>query len=243
MPFNDVIPRHIAFIMDGNGRWAQKKNLPRVAGHREGIERVREIIKHAARLKIEAVTFFAFSTENWNRPKEEVDVLMRYLDGFLDNEIKDFNKNNIRFLAIGRGDPIPQRLQEKIRKGERDTEKNTGLKVVLALNYGGRQEIIDAARRFAEDACQRKQDPAALDEAAFERYLYTSGLPDPDMLVRTSGEQRISNFLLWQLSYAELYFSMKAWPDFRAQDLDEAIEDYRRRERRFGRVDVVKKVS
>jgi len=235
------LPRHIAFIMDGNGRWARQKNLPRVAGHREGIERVREIIKHAAGLGIEAITFFAFSHENWSRPKEEIDVLMRYLDTFLDSEIKVFNKNNIRFRSIGRGDPIPQKLQDKIRRSEADTAKNTGLAVILALNYGGRQEIIDAARRFALDACQKKQDPAALDEELFGRYLYTSGLPDPDMLVRTSGEQRISNFLLWQLSYAELYFTPKFWPDFKAADLDEAISDYKKRERRFGRVDAVKK--
>lgn len=238
---NNDIPRHIAFIMDGNGRWAQNRNLPRVAGHREGIERVREIIRHAAKRGLAAITFFAFSTENWNRPKEEIDVLMRYLDTFLDSEIKEFNKNNIRFLSIGRGDPIPKKLQEKIRKAHADTEKNTGLMVILALNYGGRQEIVDAARQFARDACQNNQDPAFLDEEVFGRYLYTSGIPDPDMLVRTSGEQRISNFLLWQLSYAELYFSIKHWPDFKAQDLDEAISDYQGRERRFGRVDVLKK--
>jgi undecaprenyl diphosphate synthase len=239
---NGNLPAHIAFIMDGNGRWAKDRNLPRVAGHREGIERVREIIRHTAAIGIKFITFFAFSTENWNRPREEVDALMRYLDSFLDSEIKEFQKNNIRFISIGRGDPIPLKLQEKIRRSEEETSANSGLRVVLALNYGGRQEIIDAAKSFASSVCEGKLKTDQLSEELFSSYLYTKDIPDPDILVRTSGEQRISNFLLWQLSYAELYFCPKFWPDFKSGDLDSVINDYQKRERRFGRVDVPKKV-
>ncbi len=241
MPEKNDLPLHIAFIMDGNGRWAKDKNLPRIAGHKEGIERVREVIRHAARIGIRFATFFAFSTENWDRPKEEIEALMRYLDMFLDNEIKEFSANNVRFLAVGRGEPIPARLQDKIRQAERDTAGNDGLTVTLALNYGGQQEIVDAAKSFARDVLGGKISIDTLDEKIFASYLYTSGIPDPDLLVRTSGEQRISNFLLWQLSYAELYFCAKFWPDFKDEDLDQAIGEYRKRERRFGKVDAFKK--
>ncbi|MFH1269434.1 MAG: isoprenyl transferase [Candidatus Omnitrophota bacterium] len=234
------IPRHIAIIMDGNGRWAQEKGLPRTAGHRAGIKRVKEAIKAAADLGVRVVTLFAFSAENWARPKREVGLLMRALDNFLDREIKEMDKNNIRFLVIGRDRPIPQRLLAKIRKAEERTKDNTGLTFVLALNYGARQEIVDAAKKLANAVIKGEADLKELDTQAFGSYLYTAGLPDPDILIRTSGEMRISNFLLWQLSYAELYFPEKCWPDFGREDLVKAIDVYQMRERRFGRVDVDK---
>jgi len=231
------IPKHIAFIMDGNGRWAKEKGLVRIAGHREGIKRVKEIIRSAAGLGIQTITFFAFSTENWKRPKAEVASLMRYLDSFLDKEIGQLHKNNIRFLVIGRKHPIPELLQAKIHKAQERTKNNTGLNVVLALNYGGRQEIVDAAKRFAQEALAGKAVPDTLEAEEFSRYLYTADIPDPDLLIRTSNEMRISNFMLWQLSYAEFYFSPKYWPDFRVEDLKQAIGEYQRRERRFGGID------
>jgi len=228
------IPKHIAFIMDGNGRWAKQRGLNRTAGHREGVKRVKEIIRGSGQLGIEVVTFFAFSTENWSRPKNEVSVLMRYLDNFLGKEINELHKNNMRFMVIGRGDPIPKYLQAKIKKAQEKTIKNTGLKVVLAINYGGRQEIMDAARQFAKDVSSGKVGIDDLEEKRFSGYFYTAGIPDPDLLIRTSEEMRISNFLLWQLSYSEFYFSKKYWPDFGINDLKEAIKEYQKRERRFG---------
>jgi undecaprenyl diphosphate synthase len=236
----DNNPKHIAFIMDGNGRWAKERGLARTAGHRQGIQRVKEIIRGAGELGLEVVTFFAFSTENWGRPKKEVDALMRYLDNFLDGQIKELERNNMRFRVIGRKDPLPRYLQAKIEKAEERTKKNTGLTVVLALNYGSRQEIVDAARAFAASVLDDSALLDQLDCESFARYLYTADLPDPDLLVRTSGEMRISNFLLWQLSYAELYFSRKYWPDFKIAELKEAILDFKKRERRFGGLDVTK---
>lgn len=238
MPAYSEIPKHVAFIMDGNGRWARQRGLPRTAGHKEGVQRVKEIIRGAAKLGIETVTFFAFSTENWSRPKNEVNVLMRYLDNFLGKEINELFKNNMRFVVIGRPDPVPKYLQVKIKKAQEKTRDNTGLRVVLALNYGGRQEIVDAAKKFAKDALVRKADPESLDEEGFRSYLYAPELTDPDLLIRTSFEMRISNFLLWQLSYSEFYFSHKCWPDFGIDQLKEAIKEYQKRERRFGGVDV-----
>jgi len=240
MPAKNNNPKHIAFIMDGNGRWAKEKGLGRTAGHRRGIQRVKEIIRGAAELGLEAVTFFAFSTENWSRPKKEVEALMRYLDNFLDKEIKELQRNNMRFRVIGAKDPVPGYLQKKIAKSEELTGKNTGLTVVLALNYGGRQEIVEAARKFAASVLKDHVLLEKLDCDVFSRYLYTAGLPDPDLLVRTSGEMRLSNFLLWQLSYAEFYFSKKYWPDFRIAELKEAILDFKKRERRFGGIGVIK---
>jgi len=228
------IPKHVAFIMDGNGRWARQRGLPRAVGHRQGAQRVKEIIRGAAMLGIETITFFAFSTENWSRPKNEVTVLMRYLDNFLDKEINALSKNNMRFVVIGRGEPIPKYLQVKIEKAQKKTRENTGLRVVLALNYGGRQEIVDAAKKFAQDALVSKADPQSLDEEGFRNYLYAADLADPDLLIRTSSELRISNFLLWQLAYSEFYFSHKYWPDFGINELKEAIKEYQKRERRFG---------
>jgi len=235
------IPKHIAIIMDGNGRWAKARGFPRTAGHLEGTKRVKEIVKVAAELGIEVVTFFAFSAENWNRPKKEINILMRYLNNFLDREINELHKNNIRFKFIGREKPIPLSLLAKIEKAQSKTKNNTGMVVVLALNYGARQEIVDAVKKFANAVLRGEKTLKDLDEQEFSHYLYTEGLPDPDLLIRTSGQMRISNFLLWQLSYAEFYFPKKYWPDFRRDDLIKAIEEYKIRERRFGGVDVGKK--
>ena len=241
MPNNFKVPEHVAFIMDGNGRWARQKGLARTAGHQAGVARVKEIIREAFDLGIRTVTFFAFSTENWSRPKNEVSVLMRYLDNFLTKEIDMFNKNNVRFLAIGRNHPIPKYLQEKIKQAQEKTKNNTGLKVVLALNYGSRQEIVDAAKKFAKDVLAKKIDPDNLDEKKFRGYFYQGDLTDPDLLIRTSNEMRLSNFLLWQLSYAEFYFTPKNWPDFGTVQLKEAIKEYQKRERRFGGLNVDEK--
>jgi undecaprenyl diphosphate synthase len=228
------IPKHIAIIMDGNGRWAKARGLSRTAGHREGIKRVKDIVKAARELGLEAVTFFAFSTENWTRPQKEIDILMHYLESFLTKEVNDMHKDNIRFNVIGEDDPLPLSIQKKIKEAKRKTKENTGLTVILALNYGGRQEIVEAAKRFARDVVAEKELVQELSVEKFGRYFYTSDLPDPDLLIRTSGEARISNFMLWQLSYAELYFTKKLWPEFKADDFKAAIEDYQARERRFG---------
>jgi undecaprenyl diphosphate synthase len=228
------IPKHVAIIMDGNGRWAKERGLSRTSGHREGINRVRDIVRTAGDLGIKAVTFFAFSTENWKRPQKEINMLMRYLESFLLKEVKDMHKNNIRFNTIGEGDPLPADIQKKIKEAKLTTKENTGLTVTLALNYGSRQEIVEAAKRFCRDVSSKKESIGDLNIEKFSKYLYTVDLPDPDLLIRTSGEARISNFLLWQLSYAELYFTKKLWPDFKADDFKAAIEEYQARERRFG---------
>jgi undecaprenyl diphosphate synthase len=235
------LPKHVAIIMDGNGRWAKSRGLPRTVGHREGIKRVKETVRAAAEIGIKVVTFYAFSAENWERPKAEVNALMRFFEHFLGGEVDELHKNNIRFLVIGRGEPISPSLQKKIRQAELMTEGNTGLTMVLAVNYGSRQEIVDAAKKFAGAVLRKEVSPDDLDTNNFGNYLYTSGLPDPDMLIRTSGEMRISNFLLWQLSYAEFIFSKKFWPEFKRDDFEEAIVEYQKRERRFGRADADKK--
>jgi undecaprenyl diphosphate synthase len=222
--------------MDGNGRWAKERGLPRNVGHRQGIERIKEIVGAAQDLGIKVITFFAFSTENWNRPEKEVDALMRYLNNFLDREISKLNEKNIRLTVIGQEEPIPKYLQKKIREAEVKTKNNSGLVVVLALNYGARQEIIEAFKKFLDSVQRGKEKIENLNIEKFNQYLYTTGLPDPDLLIRTSGELRISNFLLWQISYAELYFPKKYWPDFSRDDLREAIQEYQRRERRFGNI-------
>ncbi len=232
------IPQHIAIIMDGNGRWAKERGRGRTYGHRQGTKVVREIIRSSAKMGIKALTIFAFSAENWDRPKHEINMLMRYLDNFLVREIKELKRDNIRLLIIGRQDPLPQYLQEKIKKAQEITSRNTGLTLVLALNYGSRQEIVDAAKKFARKVAGGEIDINSLNEDNFSDYFYAVGLPDPDLLIRTSGEMRLSNFLLWQLSYAELYFTKKYWPDFTSKDLEAAIREYQKRERRFGRVDV-----
>jgi undecaprenyl diphosphate synthase len=241
MSQENKMPRHVAIIMDGNGRWAQEKRLPRIAGHNEGTKRVKEIVKAAMEFGLEAITFFAFSTENWIRPRHEVAMLLHFFESFLRRELPGMMKNNIRFRVIGRGHPVPRRLLEKIRHAERKTQNNTGLFFVLAINYGSRQEIVDAAKAFCADAAGGKIDPEALDEEKFSRYLYTWGLPDPDLLIRTSGEIRLSNFLLWQLSYAEMYFPKVYWPDFHRDEFELALKEYQRRQRRFGNVVAARK--
>lgn len=241
MQDKDAIPKHVAIIMDGNGRWARERGLHRTAGHREGIKRVKEIVKAARELGIEVVTLFAFSTENWLRSKTEVAMLMRSLDRFLEREVDELHRSNIKFIVIGRADPLPQYLQNKIKEAQVKTKDNTAMTVCLALNYGARQEIADAAKRFGRALLKREVTIEDLDADTFGNYLYTRGLPDPDLLIRTSGEMRISNFLLWQLSYTELYFPQKYWPDFKKEDLQEAVKEYQRRERRFGKVYADKK--
>lgn len=234
-------PRHIAIIMDGNGRWAKERNLPRSSGHRAGMDRVKEIVQGAVESGVEFLTLFTFSTENWSRPRKEIEMLMRSLDHFLSRQSGELNKNNIRLRVIGRGRPLPGYLQDNIRRVEEKTRGNSALTLVVALNYGSRQEIVDAVKKFSSAAIKREVDIESLNVELFSRYLYTADIPDPDLLIRTSGEMRLSNFLLWQLSYSELYFSRKYWPDFRKADLKKAIEEYKRRNRRFGGLDVRKK--
>ena len=228
------IPRHVAIIMDGNGRWAKERGLPRTAGHREGVKRVREIVKAASECGIEFLTLFAFSTENWKRPKREIDMLMRSLVIFLGQRINEMHRNNMRFKVIGREELLPLYVLERIKAAVRKTENNTGLTVILALNYGSRQEIIDAAGRMADLILSGKMNLGEQSEEIFSSLLYTAGLPDPDLLIRTSGEARLSNFMLWQLSYAELYFPKIYWPDFKSENFKKAIKAYAKRERRYG---------
>ncbi len=230
------VPKHVAIIMDGNGRWARQRGLSRSAGHRVGIKRIKEIVKSASELGIKIITIFAFSTENWQRPRREVNMLMRAFFNFLNNEIGELHKNNIRFQTIGRHKPLQPEIIRRIREAEKLTAKNTGLTVVLALNYGGRAEIVDAAKQFAQSVYSGEYRPSQLDEKIFSDFLYAPSLPEPDLLIRTSGEIRISNFLLWELAYTELYFTEKYWPDFTKDDLIKAVNEYQKRQRRFGRI-------
>jgi len=230
------LPRHIAIIMDGNGRWAKKRGLPRVAGHREGIKSVREIVEACGELDIQVLTLYTFSTENWRRPKDEVNALMHLLIQTLRREIQDLMKNNVRLKAIGELDSLPNAARREFREGIEITHANTGLVLNLALSYGSREEIVSAVRSIAQDVRQGRLAPADIDIPLIDNRLYTAGLPDPDLMIRTSGEYRISNFLLWQIAYSELFISEVLWPDFRRKELYTAIEDYQRRERRFGKV-------
>jgi undecaprenyl diphosphate synthase len=228
------VPRHVAIIMDGNGRWAQQRRKPRTAGHRAGIERVREILSAAIASGVEVLTLYAFSSENWSRPAAEVNTLMQFFAMYLKKEVPRLNRNNIRFLVIGRQDKLPAAVVRSIELAQEQTRENDGLTFVLAINYGSRQEIVDAARKVARDIGAGVLDAQALDPETFSGYLYTAGLPDPDLLIRTSGEQRISNFLLWQISYSELYFPQVLWPDFSKAEFAAALAEYARRTRRFG---------
>jgi undecaprenyl diphosphate synthase len=230
------LPRHIAIIMDGNGRWARGRSLPRVAGHRAGIASVRDVVETAARLGIQVLTLYAFSVENWKRPRREVDTLMDLLKEFLNRELETLMRNNIRFQVIGRFDELAPSVQRELRRGIETTAPNTGLLFNIALSYGGRTEIVDACRRLMEEKLHGKAEWAEVSERVFERYLYTAGQPDPDLLIRTSGEMRVSNFLLWQIAYAEIWVTETLWPDFRKRQLLQAIADYQKRERRYGRV-------
>lgn len=230
------IPLHIAIIMDGNGRWAKEKRLARSEGHREGMKRVEEIVEAADALGVHYLTFFAFSTENWRRSRIETAMLMRFLDIFLQRNLKRLLKNNVRFLAIGRKEPIPEFVWKRLVVTQERTKENSGLTVILAFNYGSRQEIADAVRKIAKEVLEGTLGIEDISEENFGEFLYTKGIPDPDLLIRTSGELRISNFLLWQLSYAELCFPKVYWPEFKRQNFEEAISDYQRRTRRFGAV-------
>jgi undecaprenyl diphosphate synthase len=230
------LPQHIAIIMDGNGRWARRRHMPRVAGHRAGVASVRSTVETAARIGIPALTLYAFSEENWKkRPKTEVDFLMRLLCRFLKAEINTLNENNIRLQYIGRQRELPESVQREMEEASNATSKNTGMLLTLALNYSARSEIVDAFRSLAEAAARNGGlEHIAVDEQAISDHLYTRGLPDPDLVIRTSGEMRLSNFLLWQLAYAEIYVTQTLWPDFRGVQLLEGIEEYQKRERRYG---------
>jgi len=234
---NYEIPRHVAIIMDGNGRWAKKRMMPRTYGHAQGSKTVEKICEDAYRMGIEYLTVYAFSTENWRRPKEEVDTLMNLLRDYMKDCIKTSKKNNMRVRIIGDTTRLDMDLQESIKRLEEASSKNTGLKFQVALNYGGRDEILRAAKKFAGDyAAGILPEFDAIGEADFENYLDTAGIPSPELLIRTSGEVRLSNYLLWQLAYAELYFTDVLWPDFDKKELQKAIEYYNKRDRRFGGV-------
>ncbi|HKX33126.1 MAG TPA: isoprenyl transferase [Blastocatellia bacterium] len=228
------LPRHVAVIMDGNGRWAKRRHLPRIAGHRAGVEAVRATVETGARIGIEALTLYAFSVENWKRPPFEIEALMTFLKEYLRKELENIHRNNIRFQTIGRTNQLDESVQFELRSAARKTANNTGMVLNVALNYGGRVEIVDAVRKLMEKYLREGRDPESLTEAEIERNLYTANLPDPDLLIRTSGEMRVSNFLLWQIAYAEIYVTEIFWPDFRRSDLFTAIIDYQKRERRYG---------
>jgi undecaprenyl diphosphate synthase len=228
------LPRHVAVIMDGNGRWAKERHLPRIEGHRAGAESARIIIRASGELGVKYLTLYAFSVENWNRPKDEVDALMKYLVHYLKTETPELNKNNVRLEVIGQIYRLPENVQEHLKKSIAALSKNNGLTLIMALSYGGRTEIVDAVRGIASKVKAGQLDPADITEQVFSQHLYTRNIPDPDLLIRTSGEMRVSNFLLWQISYAELVITQTLWPDFRKPQLYAALEEYHRRHRRFG---------
>jgi undecaprenyl diphosphate synthase len=228
------LPRHVAIIMDGNGRWAKLRRKPRVEGHRAGIAAVRDVVETSARLGLEVLTLYAFSIENWKRPKAEVATLMGLLKRYLRMELETLLKNDIRFQVIGRIDELPRDVQQELQRGMDKTRSRRGLLFNIALNYGGRAEITDAVQRLLQDVLRNGRDPSKIDEALLSSYLYTAGQPDPDLLIRTSGELRVSNFLLWQIAYAEMWVTDVLWPDFRRRHLLQAIVDFQKRERRYG---------
>ena len=231
-----LLPTHVAIIMDGNGRWAKQRSLPRVEGHRHGAESVRAVVRAAGEVGIKFLTLYAFSVENWSRPKDEVDTLMKYLARFLKNEIAELQKYNVRLEAIGQIYRLPEFVQEQLKKTTAALSKNNGLTLILALSYGGRTEIVEAVRSIAAQVKEGKLDGAEINEQVISQHLYTKNYPDPDLLIRTSGEMRVSNFLLWQISYAELVVTPTLWPDFRKAQFFDALEEYTRRHRRFGAV-------
>ena len=235
----DRLPRHVAIIMDGNGRWAAQRGQPRIAGHRAGVEAVRASVDTGARLGLGALTLYAFSTENWKRPRYEVDALMRMLRKYLRIELEEIDRQNIRFQTIGRTAALAPNVREEIGRASNNTAKNTGMVLSVALNYGGRAEIVDACRAAVKEIMREGKSPDQLSEEDIARGLYTSELPELDLLVRTSGELRISNFLLWQSAYAEIHVTETLWPDFRRAHLLEAVVDYQQRSRRFGGLKLV----
>ena len=228
----DRLPRHVAVIMDGNGRWAAQRHLPRVEGHRAGIDAVRSSVETSARIGIPVLTLYAFSVENWKRPDTEVSALMGLLKQYLRLELKLLLRNNIRFRVIGQRERLNADVRDELAAAEARTASNTGMQFNIALSYGGRAEIVDAARRAIREGIA----PEALDETTFSSFLYTAGQPDPDLMIRTSGELRVSNFLLWQIAYAEIWVTDALWPDFRARDLLEGIVEYQKRDRRYGAI-------
>ena len=229
------IPAHIAIIMDGNGRWAKRRGLPRFAGHRAGVGMVRSVVEDCSRLGVKALTLYAFSAENWKRPRAEVDMLWRLLRFYLRHELEDLQRNNIRLQSSGRVEALPQRAYDELRAAERATARNQGMVLNLAINYSARNELVDAVNSIIDDArMEGRLSELVVDEATISRRLSTAGLPEPDLLIRTSGEMRLSNFLLWQIAYAELYVTDTLWPDFNRTELLRAILDFQRRERRFG---------
>jgi undecaprenyl diphosphate synthase len=228
------LPRHVAIIMDGNGRWARLRHKRRVEGHRAGIASVRDVVETSARLGLQVLTLYAFSVENWKRPRSEVATLMSLLKRYLRLELETLLRNNIRFQVIGRMGELPDDVQQELRRAMERTRPATGLLFNIALNYGGRSEITDAVRRLLHDARRGALEPDAVDERLLSSYLYTAGQPDPDLLIRTSGEMRVSNFLLWQIAYAEIWVTDVLWPDFRRRHLLQAVADFQKRERRYG---------
>jgi undecaprenyl diphosphate synthase len=229
------LPQHIAIIMDGNGRWAKERGKQRLFGHQSAIQSVREVSEASAEIGVKYLTLYAFSTENWNRPLAEVSGLMSLLAQTIKNEVSTMNKNSIKLNAIGDLKSLPKANYEQLMQAIADTSHNTRMTLTLALSYSGRWDLTQASRRMAEDVAQGKLQPEAVNDTLISSYLSTAGMPDPELLIRTSGEERISNFLLWQLAYSELYFTSKYWPDFRKADLYEAILNYQHRERRFGK--------
>lgn len=228
------IPRHIAIIMDGNGRWAEARGLPRIAGHRAGVRAVRAVVEECARSQIQYLTLFAFSLENWRRPEDEVGALMNLLERYLKRELNTLMENNVRLSTIGRTEDLPDFVRKTLDSVVNTSSGNTGMNLILALSYSGRQDILDAVRSIVRRSLTDQTDPDDLDEETFSSCLATAGIPDPDLLIRTSGEMRISNFLLWQAAYTEFYVTEKLWPDFNEKDLSDALEEFRSRERRFG---------
>ena len=232
----DQLPRHIAIIMDGNGRWAKQRGWPRIRGHEQGAKNVRRVVTHCARLGIEALTLYSFSTENWKRPKDEVDFLMDLYVRYLIAERSTIMDNNVCFLHVGRREGLPEKVLAEMDQTVAMSRENTGLRLCLAMNYGSRDELIDAIRGIAKDVQAGRLKPQDIDEQLVSRSLYTAELPDPDLLIRTANERRVSNFLLWQISYAELYVCDRPWPEFLEEELNAAIRDFASRERRFGAV-------
>jgi undecaprenyl diphosphate synthase len=230
----NAIPRHVAVIMDGNGRWAEDRGLSRIEGHRQGLESVRAIVRAAHELGVQTLTLYAFSLENWNRPKGEVDELMSLLEIYIEAELPEVQRNGIRVSSIGRLERLPASTRARLEDATEQTRDNREMQLVFAVSYGGRAEIVDAARKLLRDAEVGKVDPEQLDEKTFAAYLYQPELADPDLLIRTGGERRVSNFLLWQIAYSEIYVSDVRWPDFRKAHLVDAIVDYQARERRYG---------
>jgi undecaprenyl diphosphate synthase len=230
------LPQHIAVIMDGNGRWAKKRRLPRIMGHQKGVDTLKDLLRCCRDWGIPALTAYAFSTENWGRPTEEVEFLMTLFERVLRRELKEMQEENVRIRFVGNLSALPESLQQEIERSMEDTKENTGIQFSVATNYGGRQEILHACRAIAQQASEGKLNPDEIDDALFEKHLYTQGIINPDLLIRTSGEMRVSNFLLWQIAYAEIYVTQTLWPDFDRSEFHQALLAYQQRERRFGKI-------